>query len=145
MTDALPDASEVQALYELVGWNRTRQRTVARTEEALRRSEFVACVRADGRLVGFGRLVADGYGALILDVMTHPEHRRQGIATAVLESIVSRARGRFFGITLVDGSGFPDLYRRLGFFDANPTSDRLMYWTEEQVASDDEQVLRVRV
>lgn len=125
-----PDASDVQTLYELVGWNRAGQRTVERTEEALRRSELVACVRVDGRLVGFGRLLTDGYVAMVLDVMTHPDYRRRGIATAVLESLLARSKGRFLGITLIDGSRFPGLYRWFGFVDADPASDRLMYLVE---------------
>jgi len=126
---ARPPASDVNELYGVVGWNEEGERTLEKTTAALGRSLAVVTARISGELVGFGRLIGDSYTAQVIDVMTHPSFRRQGIARAVLTTLLEFARGRYLGVYLIDGSGIPGLYERHGFEPANPASDRLMYWT----------------
>ena len=49
-------------------------------------------------------------------------------ASKIIKRIVSHARDRYIGLSLIDGSGFQALYEKVGFTSADPTTDRLMYW-----------------
>lgn len=75
-----------------------------------------------GAIAGVGALKALGGGAgEIKSMRTHPDHLRQGVATAILAHIVGEARRR--GLTRLSletgrGTGFEPalaLYRRRGF------------------------------
>jgi hypothetical protein len=46
----------------------------------LTETRFYVGLHAGSTLVGFGRLQADVFAAQILDVITHPQHRRRGLA-----------------------------------------------------------------
>lgn len=123
-----PSAVEVNELYDLLGWNREGLRTSEKTKIALERSACIVSARCGRRLVGFGRIIGDSYTAQILDLMTHPEFRHQGIAKKVLKALLSYAAGRFLGIFLIDGSGITGFYEQFGFETADPATDKLMYW-----------------
>ena len=121
-------------LYGLVGWNANGQRTPERTARALRASVSHASALHKGQLVGFGRISGDEYAAQIVDVITHPEYRRQGIATKIMHHLLDAANEQCLGLVLINGSGYSDFYERFGFTTADPTSDRLMYWSRGEHA-----------
>ena len=61
-------------------------------------------------------MCGDPYVAQVLDVITHPEYRRRGIATRCMRGVLAHLqRYRYISVTLIDGSGIPDLYARFGF------------------------------
>lgn len=124
------DPVALTELYGLVGWNANGHRTPERTARALRASVRYASAVHKGQLVGFGRISGDEYAAQIVDVITHPEYRRQGIATKIMHNLLEAATARTLGLVLIDGSGYNDFYERFGFTTADPTSDRLMYWSK---------------
>ena len=116
-------------LYALIGWNRDGTRTPDRVAQILRESDWHVSARINGELVGFGRLVADGFSGQILDLMTHPNHRRRGIATEIMNRLVAEASQTLVGLHLIDGTGDGGRsYERFGFSKADPRTDRLMYW-----------------
>ena len=51
-----------------------------------------------------------------------------------MHTLLNAAKDQVLGLVLVDGSGFSDFYERYGFTTADPTSDRLMYWTQRDAA-----------
>lgn len=128
------DAVALTELYGLVGWNANGERTTARTARVLRTSVSYASAVHNGQLIGFGRISGDEYAAQVVDVITHPEYRRQGIATEIMHHLLEAATARTMGLLLIDGSGYNDFYERFGFTTADPTSDRLMYWTRRRGA-----------
>jgi len=67
-------------------------------------------------------------------VITHPEYRRQGIVTKIMRNLLETANEQRLGLVLIDGSGYSDIYERFGFTAADPTSDRLMYWSRREHA-----------
>lgn len=83
----------------------------------LRVSRFVVAAHsADLRLVGFARVCGDPYVAQVLDVITHPEQRRRGIATECMRRVVEHLRcGRDVNVTLTAGVDLADFYERFGF------------------------------
>jgi ribosomal protein S18 acetylase RimI-like enzyme len=88
-----------------------------RSPEALRRSfersEHVVLARDGGRVVGMARLLSDGVcNAYLLDVWTSSSHRRQGIGSAMVRSLVDRVPGQHVGLQTDDAQSF---YAALGF------------------------------
>ena len=55
-----------------------------------RAAYFVAAWDGD-TLIGFGRVFADVYWAQILDVMTHPDYRRRGVAKGIVSRLITYA------------------------------------------------------
>jgi ribosomal protein S18 acetylase RimI-like enzyme len=111
------DAAELNALYRLIGWDSQSRRTEAETAEMLRASRYyIAAHAAGGALVGFARVCGDPYVVQVLDVITHPAHRRRGIAAACMRGVLGHLqRSRYLSVTLTDGSGIEGFYRRFGF------------------------------
>jgi GNAT superfamily N-acetyltransferase len=68
----------------------------------------------DGRLVGMGRLQDDGLYASIWDMIVLPEHRGQGIGSAIFERLLARCRGRSLVALVATQYGEP-MYRAAGF------------------------------
>lgn len=114
-------------LYTKVGWNEGGERTVEKTRLVLERAACFVVAWHDDELVGFGRVLADVYSAQILDVMTHPEHRRRGVASGVVSRLVSFAEAEGFGLMLISAGGVQGLYKQFGFIRADPRTDVLMY------------------
>ena len=111
------DPGQLNELYRIVGWDRTQRRTVAETIEMLRVSHYyIAAHTADGRLIGFARVCGDPYVAQVLDVVTHPEYRRRGVATRCMDGVLAHLqRSRYVTVTLTAGAGLEGFYRRFGF------------------------------
>lgn len=120
-------AETLNALYTAVGWNEDGERTAEKTRLVLERAACFVAVWHDGTLVGFSRVLADVYFAQIVDVMTHPEFRRQGIARGVVSRLVSFAEQEDLGLLLIAAGDAVTLYEKLGFMRADPTKDVLMY------------------
>lgn len=111
------DVEQLLGLYKLVGWDDRGARTIAKTREMLTVSRFyVAASTADGLLVGFARVAGDPYVAQVLDVITHPDFRRRGIATECMTHVIAHLRAaEYASVTLTDGSGIDGFYERFGF------------------------------
>ncbi len=111
------DIAHLNALYRLIGWDADGRRTDAETAEMLRVSHYhIAAHTLDGRLVGFARVCGDPYIAQVLDVITHPDHRRRGVAShCILGVLAHLQRSRYVSVTLTDGSGIEGFCERFGF------------------------------
>lgn len=111
------DVEQLNQLYRLIGWDRRGRRTHADTAEMLRVSRFfIAALEPEAGLIGFARVCGDPYVAQVLDVITHPDFRRRGIATICMRGVIAHLqRSQYVSVTLTDGSGFDGFYDRLGF------------------------------
>lgn len=123
--DPALEPETLNALYAAVGWGDGR--TAEKTRLVLERAACFVAAWDEGRLVGFGRVLADVYSAQLLDVMTHPEGRRRGVASGVVSRLVAFAEAEKLGLMLISAGGVQGLYKQLGFFEANPRTDVLMY------------------
>lgn len=88
-----------------------------RAPDALRRSfeqsQHVAIARVGNRVVGTARLLTDGVcNAYLLDVWTASAHRRRGIATAMVRTLMEHVPGQHIGLQTSEGQA---LYESLGF------------------------------
>ena len=115
----------VQIEDELGGidWSRAKADLAAddfdngRSPDALRRSfeqsQHVAIARDGERVVGMARLLSDGVcNAYLVDVWTLSSHRRQGIASAMLQSLAAMVPGQHIGLQTDDAHAF---YTALGY------------------------------
>jgi GNAT superfamily N-acetyltransferase len=111
------DVAQLNALYRLIGWDRSNRRTAAETAEMLKVSHYyIAAHTTDGVLIGFARVCGDSYVAQVLDVITHPDYRHRGVATKCMQGVIAYLqRSRYVSVTLTHGSGLEDFYERFGF------------------------------
>ncbi len=117
----------LNALYTAVGWNEGGERTDEKTKLVLERAPYFVAAWHEDALVGFGRVLTDVYWAQLLDVMTHPDYRRQGVAREVVSHLVTYAEKERLSLMLISAGGMQSLYTRFGFMEADPTTDVLMY------------------
>jgi GNAT superfamily N-acetyltransferase len=88
----------------------------ARVAETGRARHFAVVM--DGEIVSAADLFSDGRTAQVEDVVTHPDHRGRGYASAVVLHAVAVAlsEGHDFVFLVADAQDWPkDLYARLGF------------------------------
>ncbi len=116
----------LNGLYAAVGWHEGG-RTDEKMKVMLGRTACFVAVWEDGKLVGFGRVLEDVYWAQILDVMTHPEYRRRGVAKGVVSRLVAYAEAKQLSLMLISAGGIERLYKQFGFSEADPATDVLMY------------------
>ncbi len=69
----------------------------------------------DGRLIGSLGLFAEGGLARYQDVVTHPDHRRRGVATALIVAAARASSATTFVLVAAADSDAARLYQRLGF------------------------------
>ena len=68
---------------------------------------------AGARCIGTGRVLSDGVGnAYVIDVWTASDYRNQGVATRIMELLLSAVPGQHVYLQTDDAVGF---YQRLGF------------------------------
>jgi ribosomal protein S18 acetylase RimI-like enzyme len=111
------DVDQLNRLYTVIGWDRANRRTAEDTVRMLEVSRFyVSAHCSDLGLVGFARVCGDPYVAQVLDVITHPDWRRRGIATECMHHVVSHLRrSRYVTVTLTADTGLNDFYQRFDF------------------------------
>lgn len=129
LNDQCLKPQDLARLYTVIGWNCDGTRTISRIATILGSSFCYVSACVNGQLVGFGRILGDGFSGQILDLMTHPDHRRKGIATEIMKRLLKEASERLVGLHLIDGNKSEGrFYERFGFLAANSDTDLLMYW-----------------
>ncbi len=85
--------------------------------EMLRVSQYyIAAHTHTGQLVGLARVCGDPYTVQVLDVITHPDYRRRGIATECMRGVEKHLQAsNYLLVTLTDESGIAGFYQRFGF------------------------------
>jgi predicted GNAT family acetyltransferase len=105
------DWAQVKADLEADEFDNGRSPTALR--RSFERAQHVAIARDGTRVVGTARLLSDGVSnAYLVDVWTASAHRRQGIATTMLRTLIERVPGQHIGLQTSEGQA---LYESLGF------------------------------
>jgi GNAT superfamily N-acetyltransferase len=116
VSERSPSPEEYNALRRVAGWNTY---DVAAARRGLAASLFTVCVRDDGELIAFGRVVGDGAMTFyIQDVIVAPERRGEGHARMVMERVMHyilsvATPGSVVG--LMAARGVEGLYEKYGF------------------------------
>ena len=104
-------AAAVVALNLAVGW--WPERSDDRVAASL--TPLAVGAWAGDQLVGFARAVSDGFfRAYVEDVMVHPDHRRRGVAAAMLERLLERLAD-IDVVSLFCADELTSVYARSGF------------------------------
>lgn len=116
---------EVLELYRSVDWaaaEKPRELMLS-----LRNSPTLITARVDGRLVGLGNAISDGYlVAYYSHLVVHPEFQRKGIGRALLERMMEPYKGFHQQSLTADGDA-TEFYKKLGFKRAGRTVPMWIY------------------
>lgn len=113
-TDSIDDCDwdELSALYHAAPLGNKRPDGL---KTVFGNSMFRCLVREDGRLVGVGRVLADGVDcAYICDVALLPSHQGRGLGGEIVRRLVDLSRGHR-KIILYAVPGKEPFYRKYGF------------------------------
>lgn len=119
------NAEHLLALYEAVGWNEENLKNERVVHDIILKADLVTFIYEQKRLVAFGRLNYDGFIAEVKDVMTHPDFRKQGYVSKIMESIINHAGKKYSCIKIVDGGTIPKFYKKFGFLE--PRNEKVYY------------------
>jgi ribosomal protein S18 acetylase RimI-like enzyme len=112
------ELQQIAALYQEAGWWPDAPANPRMLSRMVAGSHCFMVARSRGdRIVGMGRAISDGASdAYIQDVAVARTHRRQGIGTALVKTILSRLRSDGMSwIGLIAERGTHGLYEPLGF------------------------------
>jgi GNAT superfamily N-acetyltransferase len=129
IVERIPTVSEYQFLRASVGWH---NHSVVAIERSLQSSVYSVCAIDCQEVIGFGRVVGDGYLYFYLqDLMVLPSYQGRGIGYQIAEKIhnhvLSIAQpGAFFG--LMAAAGVSSMYEKLGFQCRPPTMPGMSIW-----------------
>lgn len=88
----LPNASDLAELFTAVGWGEGGIENVARSLRAY--PCIVHARHQQGQLVGYISAFSDGvFSTMLGELVVHPEHRHQGIASRLLKAVETRYPG----------------------------------------------------
>jgi predicted GNAT family acetyltransferase len=103
----------VRAKADLAADNFDNGRSPAALRRSFEQSQHVSIARDGERVVGMARLLSDGVcNAYLVDVWTLSSHRRQGVASAMVQSLAAAVPGQHIGLQTDDAQEF---YATLGF------------------------------
>jgi GNAT superfamily N-acetyltransferase len=98
LTDNGDDVDWAQAKADLVDDDFDNGRSAEALRLSFENSQFVVFAMDEERVVGMARLLSDGVcNAYLLDVWTHSQWRRHGIATAMVQRLVAAVPGQHVG------------------------------------------------
>ena len=108
---------------EIIDWDTLRQtliadnwdngRSAAQYRASFENSFAVVTARLGEEIIGTVRVLSDGVcNAYLVDVWTHSAHRRQGIATRMMEMALEKLPGQHVYLFTDE---YADFYAKLGF------------------------------
>jgi ribosomal protein S18 acetylase RimI-like enzyme len=113
----LPTVTQFWDLFVETGWNQEYQLTPEDLFAAITHSAFTVTAYADGKLIGFGRVITDGkMHAMIYEVIVNSDFQRQGIGTRIVDMLVKKClEANIHDIQLFSAPDKQSFYERLGF------------------------------
>lgn len=114
---ALPEQRGFYELFITTGWNEKYQLNSNELYQALKNSWYLISVYNENSLVGFGRIICDGWvHALVLDLIVHPGYQNKGIGGQILDRLVKKCKQhQIRDIQLFSAKGYAGFYEKRGF------------------------------
>ena len=101
----------MREVYASVGWaNHTNERI----KQVFEASNVTAIVKANGRIIGFGRAMSDGvFNAAIYDIVVHRDYQGMGVASAIMKNLLEQLKD-ISCVHLLSTTGNEGFYRQFG-------------------------------
>jgi len=116
---------EVIEIYRANQWSSANK--PAQLIAALRNSHALVTARHEGRLVGIGNAISDGYLVVYYPhMLVHPAYHRQGIGRRLMEKMQAKYRNFHQQMLTADGAAI-EFYESLGFKKAGKTQSMWIY------------------
>jgi len=114
------DVDQLNELYRIIRWDKKQWRSKETTQTMLDMSHYyVAAHTPDKQLVGFARVCGDPYVVQVLDLITHPDFRKRGIANECMRHVTRHLQAsNYVSVTLTDGTNIAGFYQKFGFRDS---------------------------
>ena len=91
--EQLPAINEYWDLFNTTDWNNEYKFTITDLKKAIEKSWYALSAFDSDKLVGFGRVIADGvHHAFIVDIIVHPQYQSNGIGSLLLERLVTKCK-----------------------------------------------------
>ena len=119
------EEEEVLDLYRAVEWSAADKPMVLM--KSLRNSHSLVTARLDGRLVGLGNAISDGYLVVYYShLLVHPDYQGKGIGRGIMTLMKSNYSDFHQQMLSADGDAL-DFYSKLGFKRAGRTEPMWIY------------------
>jgi len=131
-TTELPDEDSFFSLFETTGWNKSRK-TKEELFWAINNSWYVVSAYKGKELIGFGRIISDGYlHAFIVDMIIDPKYQQKGIGKDILVRLINEARANDIeDIQLFSAKGKKEFYLKNGFVERTDDAPGMQYKIED--------------
>ncbi|WP_165040366.1 GNAT family N-acetyltransferase [Dysgonomonas sp. ZJ709] len=128
-SNKIPEINSFFALYESTGWNNSEGKTKEELYNAIEKSWYIISAFADNNLIGFGRVISDGYlHAFIVDLIILPEYKQQGIGTEILNRLVDQIKSAGINdIQLFCAKEKKEFYLKNNFEERSPDAPGMQY------------------
>ena len=124
-TNATIDQAEVVELYALNEWSSAKK--PEQLMQALRHSHTLVTARVDGKLVGIGNAISDGYLVVYYPhMLVHPSYQGKGIGRKMMQTMQTVYAGFHQQMLTADGQAI-EFYETLGFERAGQTEPMWIY------------------
>lgn len=112
-----PVIDNLYSLFQTTGWYKDNPINPTELAQAVANSQLTISAYADGKLVGFGRLVTDGVlHAMIYEMIVEPSYQGKGIGKKILQRLVDHClQQNIRDIQLFCARGKRGFYEKLGF------------------------------
>lgn len=123
----LPDEDSFFKLFETTGWSSKKSK-----EElfwAINNSWYVVSAFKGKELIGFGRIISDGYlHAFITDMIITPKYQKKGIGKEILKRLVKEALDNdIHDIQLFSTKDKKEFYLKNGFVERPDDAPGMQY------------------
>jgi ribosomal protein S18 acetylase RimI-like enzyme len=117
INETLPDINDYWELFQTTGWNQEYNFSVQDLANAIQHSWYSVSLYDLNRLIGFGRVIADGiHHAIIVDLIIHPDYQGKGMGSKLLERLVSKCKdNKIRDIQLFAAKDKYAFYEKFGF------------------------------
>jgi GNAT superfamily N-acetyltransferase len=123
------EEAEVVEIYEANGWSSALK--PARLIPALLNSDTLVTARIDGKLVGIGNAISDGYLVVYYPhLLVHPTYQGKGIGRKMMKSMLSKYRNFHQQMLTADVKAI-EFYKKMGFERAGNTEPMWIYSGKE--------------
>jgi GNAT superfamily N-acetyltransferase len=124
MSDQI-NTEEVVELYLANSWSSANKPT--QLLSALRNSHTLVTGRYDGRLIGLGNAISDGYLVVYFPhMLVHPDFQRLGVGKLMMEQLLDKYKDFHQKMLTADGNAI-SFYESVGFCRAAKTEPMWIY------------------